>query len=341
MSLKNNFRSNKNILNFVNKVFDVLMTENLSGVDYKNKARFEPQSNNSCENQAVIMSLIKKEKDKEEKKEVSNIYSLFDDVPKEKKSGGEAILIAQQIADVLKEKIYDDKQKIYREIEYKDITILMRNRSALLNDLMKIFNKYNIPYSVNDKLDLLSSKDVNLLISLLKLCRNIKDDISLVQILASDFIGLSYNDLAEIRKEFREEEFFYNCCEKYLNKNNEISFKLQDFKILIENIKYNIKFKGIAFALSSTLHKNEFLNKLMIKEDGGLRAEIVKEFIDYIEQTNFNFNLIELLNFIENSKEISVSSINKSSSNSINITTIHGSKGLEYPIISCVIQVEI
>ena len=71
----------------------------------------------------------------------------------------------------------------------------------------------------------------------------------------------------------------------------------------------------------------------MIKEDGGLRAEIVKEFIDYIEQTNFNFNLIELLNFIENSKEISVSSINKSSSNSINITTIHGSKGLEYPII--------
>ena len=114
LSLKNNFRSNKNILNFVNKVFDVLMTENLSGVDYKNKARFEPQSNNSCENQAVIMSLIKKEKDKEEKKEVSNIYSLFDDVPKEKKSGGEAILIAQQIADVLKEKIYDDKQKIYR-----------------------------------------------------------------------------------------------------------------------------------------------------------------------------------------------------------------------------------
>ena len=64
----------------------------------------------------------------------------------------------------------------------------MRNRYALLNDLMKIFNKYNIPYSVNDKLDLLSSKDVNLLISLLKLCRNIKDDISLVQILASDFI---------------------------------------------------------------------------------------------------------------------------------------------------------
>ena len=332
LSLKSNFRSNKNILNFVNKIFDVLMNKNLSGIDYKNEARFEAKSDNSCENQAVVISLIKKE-EKKEKEEVSGIYSLFDDVPKEKKSKGEAELIAQQISDVLKEKIYDDKQKLYREVEYKDITILMRNRSALLNDLMKVFNKYNIPYSVNDKLDLLSSKDVNLLVSLLKLCRNIRDDISLVQVLVSDFVGLLYNDLAEIRKEFRDEEFFYNCCKNYFNKENEISSKLRKFYTLIEDIKHNINFRGIAFAISSILSKNDFLNKLMLKEDGLLRAEIVKEFIEYIEQTNFNFNLIELLNFIDNSKEISVSSINKSDSNSINITTIHGSKGLEYPIV--------
>ncbi|MDD4110355.1 MAG: UvrD-helicase domain-containing protein, partial [Clostridia bacterium] len=332
LSLKSNFRSNSNILNFVNSVFDTLMTKSLSGVDYKNQSRFEAKSANSCENNAVTISLIKK-KGKKEIAEVNGIYSLFDDVSEQENISGEAELIAQQISGVIKEKIYDDKVKSNREVEYQDITILMRNRSSLLNELMRVFNKYNIPYFVNDKLDLLSSKDVSLLVSLLKLCRNFKDDISLIQVLASNFINLSYDELAEIRKANREEKYFYNACNDYLNKGDKISIKLNEFYKLIEEVKYNMNFRGIAFALNSIVLKNEVLQRLTLKEDGEIRSEIVQQFICYIEQSNFNFNLINLLDFIDNSKEIRVSSIIKSDSNAVNITTIHGSKGLEYPIV--------
>ncbi|NLE05839.1 MAG: UvrD-helicase domain-containing protein, partial [Crenarchaeota archaeon] len=165
LPLKSNFRSNCKILNFVNNIFDVLMTKQLSGIDYKIDSRFNAMSENSCENNPVTISLLKSEKSEKEKKEIKNIYNIFEDIPQKEKLNLEAELITHQISKVLEEKIYDDKTKQQREIEYKDITILMRNRSKLLKDLAENFEKYNIPYLVNDKVDLLLRKDVKLLIS--------------------------------------------------------------------------------------------------------------------------------------------------------------------------------
>jgi ATP-dependent helicase/nuclease subunit A len=333
LPLKSNFRSNKKILDFVNNVFDVLMKKGLSGIDYKNKSRFSPMSENSCENNSVIISLVEAEKAKEEKKKINSVYEIFQDIPQKEKTNLEAELITHQIGKVLKEKIYDDKLKTQRKVEYKDITILMRNRSKLLKELIENFEKSNIPFLVNDKIDLLLSKDVKLLISLLNLCNNVKDDINLAPVLVSDLVGITFDELAEIRREYAEEEFFYESCFKYLEKNNEISKKLSNFYELLKNLRFEIEFKGIALALNSTISKYKIIEKLLLKDDGKYKAEILNQFVNYIEQSSFNYDLVGFVNFINNSKEVFVSSLKKATDDAVNITTIHGSKGLEYPVV--------
>ena len=42
--LNSNFRSKKEILNFVNLVFDKIMTPLTCGIDYKNTSRFQPKA---------------------------------------------------------------------------------------------------------------------------------------------------------------------------------------------------------------------------------------------------------------------------------------------------------
>jgi ATP-dependent helicase/nuclease subunit A len=344
-TLKSNFRSNKLILDFVNRVFDVLMTKDFSNVDYRKDARFEARSENSCDNNSVIVSVIKKVKNNEnneseciesEESEANNIeeiYNIFQDIPVKKDVALEAKLIAHQIGQVIKENIFDDKIRTSRKVNYRDIAILLRNRSVLLDDIIRTFKKYNIPFVVNDKIDLLSSKDVSLLVSLLKICCNRFDDINLSPVLASDFGELNYNQLALIKKTFIKEEFFYNCCEKYLGKEDEISKKLNEFISFINDIKFYIQCYGIEYALNYAMRKKGIFEKIKLKDDGEFRCELVEQFLKFIVDSGFNQDLFKLINFLENNRKIIAANVKKCELNAVNITTIHSSKGLEFPVV--------
>lgn len=331
--LKKNFRSNPKILDFANNIFDVIMTKDLSGIDYKSSSRFEPESENSCDNYSVEISLVEKDLQKKAGLEADSIYDIFSDTSDTNDENLEANLISNQIGKVLEECIFDDKVKERRKVGYGDIAILMKDRLTLLSDLTKNFQKYNIPYLVNDKIDLLQSKEVKLIISLLNLVNNIKDDVKLATILCSDFAGLSYDDIAEVKKAY-DEEYFYDCYFKYIQeKNNIISKKLTDFNQLINDLKFDIRFKGVSLALSLLFTKYDFLEKIKTRKNGDIKSEILQQFVSFIEKSPFNNDLLELLKFIDNNKNIFVSSVKRNSLDAVQITTIHGSKGLEYPVV--------
>lgn len=334
LPLNCNFRTNKKILDFNNQIFNTLMTESSSDINYEKDAQFNALSKNDCDNNAVVISMIKNEKETE-KEDQKGIYNIFEDIPEKKEIALEARVISAQIANIIKkEMIYEGENKTPRKINFKDIAILLRNRSETLDELVKAFKKYNIPFIVNDKFDLLNSKEVKLLISLLNVCFNVHDDLNLAPVLASKFGNLTLDELAEIRKAHKEEEFFHTCCEKYSQESNDnISEKLRMFYSFVNNFKLEIQLKGACVALDRAMKTSGLYEIILLRKNGVGRLEKIAQFLEYILQSEYNFDLFSLLQFIQAEQKMEIPSVNKCNIDAVNITTIHSSKGLEFPIV--------
>lgn len=328
LKLNSNFRTNKKILDFDNRVFSNLMTENSCGIDYRGTSQFVGESENFCDGASVrIVGIKENEQEYVAPKNVRKVFENCNDIACDL----EAKVIACEIGKLLKQSIGEGLQK--KQINFGDICILLRNRSKLLSQLEMIFKEFEIPFSVNSEFNLLISKEVRNLISILNLSINEKDDTNFVPILLSEFGGFSYDELVEIKLN-SEGEFFHERCKNYLEKFDDvISKKLKNIYNLIDDLRFEANIFGIKLALENLMIKTNLYNKVLFKENGQQKINYIKQFLKHIEETNLNFDIINLLKYLNYVGEIKVSSIQKKADNCVQITTIHSSKGLEYPVV--------
>lgn len=323
-----NFRTNKKILDFVNEVFRILMTQNSCEIDYEKTSMFEGKSENSCQGASVeIVGVVKESQENKEKAE--RIFKIFETKRNFGDVSLEAKVVERKIEQLLEEKITIDGQT--REVNFGDIAILFKKRSKLFFELKNLFSKKNIPFVVNDEIDLLGLKETKLALSFLNLCLNRKDDENLVVVLSSPIGKLSYDELSKIKLETNK-DFFFERIEEYINKfDDEISIKLENFNKLLDETNFQIQTKGIALALEKALEKTGVfdLSLLLGKEN----LEKINQLISYIENSGLNSNLPELCEFFEKASEIKIPSVVKNNENAISILTIHASKGLEFPVV--------
>ena len=330
LSLKSNFRSNPKILNFANEVFNILMTETTSGIDYESTSQFQPVSQNSCQGDSVVVLGIVEPEDAPEK-EPDKIATAIGRERVFKEISLEAKVVAGEVSNLINQKVVVNG--VEKEVDFGDIAILLRNRSALLGELASVFKSYNIPFIVNDEFNLLDSKEVLQVVSLLNLCVNFKDDINLTPMLASYFGKLTYNELAEIKLE-QEADFFWEKVESYLkNNSNSISQKLNNFIKLTETLAFNIEIFGVKNALYKMINETGYFEHVLSLYSGKEKLERLNQFLNHIEESGQNNNLEELVVYLNSAKQIKIPSLKKCSNNSVTITTIHASKGLEFPVV--------
>lgn len=315
LPLKSNFRTNKDILDFCNVVFSNLMTKQTMGINYKQDAMFDAKSKIESCFPAVNLLLCKKNK-KETEEEKLKVYSIADAKQMQNEENLEALCILDKISNLLSEKIYDEKIEDYRKVEFGDIAILFRSRGDFSKKLISLFNKYCVPYTFNDRVDLKQSKSVLAIISFVKLCSSFYEDVDVVNVLTK-FFGYSFNDLNNI-----------------VLKNNYIQIKdlldLEEFAHVnecVKEIKQHIELNGVYFAAGEIISKENFTK--FITED----ENEVKYFLKFILENNFNNNPIGLITLFENSKNVFVEVSEDCGQNKVILTTMHASKGLEYPIV--------
>lgn len=342
--LNDNFRSKKEILNFVNSIFSKIMVTNFGGVDYKEKSllkglsTFEEDKNFPT----IKLCLVDTAKQEEESKEsFKGVYSVLEDknsygriLNQERK---EAMLIAKNIIDLVNnQKYYDAKEKGFKNVTYKDIFILARSND-FLKDICKVLEEYKIPISTNQVENIFLNSDVNVLISLLKVISSSHDDISLCTVLVSLFGGLSYENLSQIKKEFFDENYFYKSVLKYAKegKNETIKNKLVEFFNLVNLLRNKIYSNYSIYDIFMYLDENfNFLTEFASLPGGQERKQTITSFINSFNGTEYNYDLEKYLNYVENFEQDNkfVNSLNNSE-NSVKVGTIHSSKGLEYPIV--------
>lgn len=331
MKLNCNFRTTHQILEFVNTIFSTIMTNKTAKLDYKEKSMLIGQGDFQKE-QSPCVELDILYNEKEEKESLTQVYSvkknqdtIFDE------DMACANFIAERITKLLLEKIYDVKQKCYRNIEYSDIAILLRSRTKQ-QAYIQAFNNFNIPVLENSNTNLDETFDASVLTNLIKVSVNPKDDISLASVMMSNLFNFTPDEMLEIRKCCVNKQMFYDCVTSY-NKDAELVQKIEDMQEKIAEFSKNCKFVSLSFALNKILEQTNYIYYIKNQFNGLSRAKNVRDYVNSFTNSTYNHSVCEYLNFMRDNvrEQKVVGSI--SSNNVITITTMHSSKGLEWPIV--------
>ena len=316
ITLSKNFRSRNLVLDFCNYIFESCMSNYLGEVEYNDDeklytgASFEENINAISE-----VDILNFESEKDEDDELTN-------------STKEAIYVADKIKYLLDSKYQVfDKKGYFRDIKPSDIAILSRSLSN--SDLyINALNNRNIGVYCNKDLVFFDNYDVKLIICLLKVIDNYYDDISLMTLLKSDLFNVSDNDIAQIRID-NKYGYLYDSIIKSDNK------ILLDIVDILKDIKEYSLNKSIEETLNYAYLKLDIIN-LIGKDKKKIKnlSLMIKNAKDFDESSNLSLH--EFVSYIE---EILLDKSSFSGANPLSdgdnvlMTTIHRSKGLEYPVV--------
>ncbi len=324
--MNDNFRCNKEIAEFVNMVFEALMTDNFGQVDYSNTGKLKANNIYSlCDGEkSSVISYIFYTKSENE----TPPQTIYDITAKQEEeiSGDdvEGMYIAQKIKEIVGTK--DSKGKV---CTFSDIVILMRSVKTNAVNIFKQLIKAGIP-AVIDYPTSAQTCEINDLISFMRILDNPLDDYEYVNALSSALGLLTYVQLAKISEAVPNTNSFYEKTENYINYPDAdaiIVDKLQQFFNLTK--KYRI--------LSQTILSGELLLKLMEEKeyeryilalpDGETRSLRLSNFISCVA----NISLREFINYVNEVGVIDYA--NNYSGNAVKIMTMHASKGLEFDVV--------
>lgn len=328
--LRGNFRTDSKILNFVNDVFAKLMTKESVGIDYKQtsmlegKNEFLPNSLPAVRIDVVLPSDEENE-GKDEGDVWADIYSVKEDLLSQNfKFKEEVKVIASRIEEVLRSQIYSPKTKQFRKAEQCDIALLFRNRGQLMQECVAFLQEKGLAVNADIKENLLEDGQISTIVSLIKLSINENDDISLASVMTSFFGGFSFEELADLRRENPEGKFY----EVLISSENE---KLKIFIEMLGQFKFNIQCFGLVKALEILFAKTGYFNYIQSLDDANLKRLRINKLFSLIKTGNLDYCPQEVVSQLESSSK--EGGFSADGGNAVTVTTIHATKGLEYPVV--------
>lgn len=323
ITLSKNFRSRGEVLDFCNFIFENVMTKDFGEVDYNEDEKLYLGANyvesNNLDTEVII---IDGNKDKEETED--------DDLTNLEK---EAIVVADKIKELIDSnyQVYDRNTNSLRNIKPSDIAILSRTiKNDIGSSFKEALNKRNISVYLEESSEYFDNYEVKFIINLLKVINNPYDDIALISYLTSDVIGISYNLIADAR-----DNKYISLYDSLINYNNdEINKYLDDIK-RYRKLSYNMK---ISELISIIYNENNIIPILSAYKGGINRQKNLEQMIKHANdfESKKLSSLYEFITYIENVllSKGSLEGINPlSEGDNVLITTIHKSKGLEYPVV--------
>lgn len=302
INLNENFRTDADILNFDNFIFERLMTKDSSGIDYKNGGhRLNPTQNFDKASPKTEIHIIDKGVD-------------------------EANHIAETIKDLLDE-----------GYEYKDIAILLRS-GAKSYIYENAFKDAEIPFFNDISKVSFGAVEVSFFKNILHLIANPKDDLALLSVLQSEIYNFTEDDLAQIRLNTDATSFAKAFDDYYIK--GDILNKIIDFKTEMTTYNYRLSLMNLYEFGNFIFENSGYYNYLMARDRANDRVANVEAFIDLMSEyeENNDDGLFGFLDYAENLSLYQTDNLNavrdlSENENLVRIMTIHKSKGLEFPVV--------
>ena len=233
-----------------------------------------------------------------------------------------ARFIAQKIHSMVNNKEILISQN--RPIQYGDFLILVRRRDAFCEEFIRECKKVNVQIAGIDRIQLLEQIAVQDMISLGKFLLLPEDDLSLAEVLKSPLFGLNDHDLFQLC--YQRHNSLWHTLEKSAN----YKTITQTLKHLLNMVDYARPFELYGEVLH-VLHGQQLFAERMGKEaEDGLN-----EFLNLtlLFEQNHIASLQKFINwFTKDDVEIKRESETENT-NLVRLMTVHGSKGLQAPIV--------
>ncbi len=248
LTLANNYRSKKSIVDFNNYLFDRLLNINGLTINYNDEDKqIADLERQIIENEDIKVHLLEK------------LDDVKDDLNK-----------AMFIASSIKETIGKGKYT-----KFSDYCVLVKSHASKTS-LKKAFEAYNIPYFVDNKLGYLNSYAVEIVIAYLKYLYNPSDKISLTSVLTSPLYQLTIDQVIKLDTCLINEDI------KVLNSFNHVKdmisyiININNFytnKISIQD-KTNIDYLFDFVLSDDDFNLNNFIEYLNIAQDSDVTSAI-------------------------------------------------------------------
>ena len=335
IQLFKNFRSRSNILDFTNLVFEDIMSRELGNIEYNQDeylnlgANFEEIQNQDYKTELEILDLSEENDDiwKTDEEETEEEQEKVEDVVLE------ARFVARKIKELIDDKYQIiDKKTGRRDIQYKDIAILLRTSSGVANVYEKEISELEIPVYSDSSSQYLQSVEIETIMSLLRIINNPMQDIPLVTVMRSPIGNFTDNELIEIRMADRNSSFYEALLKSDLE-------KAHRFLSLLKELREDEEYMSLDEWIWNIYTKTGYMNYVNLMPNGALRVSNLRMLFErakQYEEASFK-GLYNFINFIDkikfNQEDLKAAKIIGENENVVRIMTIHKSKGLEFPVV--------
>lgn len=338
LQLSKNFRSSDKVLDAVNAQFVSIMTGETCGVEYARGSIMQKGGRYPEGSGRVVAHVfeekkagVKEKKEKEER--ILPVYSVRSAASSQRKESIEAARAIKTIIDEeLGKEFFDVESGTMERVKYSDIVVLTRKTKGEIKDITLELSDLGVPVTSAAAVNICEYSEVKTLIDILSLLDNEEQDIPLITALLSAMGGLDVNDLTEIRLAYKEEKFFRGACRRYaLEKQNRLSAKLNDFYAFYKKLR---TLSAVGFAgevLSTLLSQTQMEAEILSRENGVGCLNRVRRFVTE-SVTPEPLTLREFLTRLKN-LDYKIEYGESGGESSVQILTMHSSKGLEYPVV--------
>ncbi len=329
--LSQNFRSRENVLSFVNYIFERIMSVETGEINYNQSEKLNPGADFPDKSPNPIcpdteFCLI-------------DMGAVAENIGEEtEKMELEAIYIANRIAELIESEVQVYDGEAYRKIRYSDICLIGRNIKNSGPILCSVLSEYGIPCFSEKAGGFLESSEVSLLMSLLSVIDNPFQDLPLLAVLRSVLFRFTSNDLAKIRG-FSKKKSFYEAMRICAKTDTEIGASCKDFLELLKEFTEKAGYMSVAELVMDIYNTTGFYDAQQTQPNGAMRRanlRVLYERARAYEKTGLK-GLYSFICYVQDYASAG-GSFNAAKAvgpeqDAVRVMSIHGSKGLEFPVV--------
>jgi ATP-dependent helicase/nuclease subunit A len=265
----------------------------------------------------------------------------------EKKETGrnfEADSVCRRIRQLLKEEklpIYDKEKKINRPLEFGDCAVLIR-KTTHIKTWERALDRYGIPYQVVRSRGFFGTPEVTDLLNFLKVLENPLDDLALAGFLRSPLVGVSEDTLWLLSPGSKNNGglSLYSALQKQLALADSLEEEKLNFaRELLESLRPLRPF-GFYRLLKAAVERAHYPAKSYLYPQGErIRANLHKLLQVAHDLAGVGMehlrDLLEVADFLRYQRdEIAEGEVAAPQEGRLCLSTIHGAKGLEFPLVA-------
>ena len=345
VKLKKNFRSRKNILDFVNYTFSLLMSKQVGEVEYNEEESLQLGAGYAGDDYDTEIMLVKDDEESE-------------DVPERLNFDKEHYCIACKIKEMMinKQPVCDVNTGDFRPCRASDFCVLSRGKEDGAK-MAKALEAVGLKAFAEETKGYLRSREIAVMVNLLKVIDNPMQDMPLVSVMLSPVFGFNADETAKLRNYCRGENGSYT--KRMYQIMLSVADELTDCE---ENKKIDIEDKALKEKCAGAV---ECIKRLRYYSAGMSLEHLIRRIYDETDffavastfenskQKRANLRLLlELATTYESNSDGGVAGFLRyldsaskyggdfkqavtvtESGDSVVVKTIHKSKGLEFPFV--------